>query len=874
MSLEIYNQKRDFTLTPEPPGRKLAGKGHSYVIQKHEASHLHYDFRLEIDGVLKSWAVPKGPSLDPNDKRLAVQTEDHPLDYGDFEGVIPSPGYGAGTVMLWDVGQWQPEGAEQQGLARGKLTFELKGKRLKGRWSLVKLRGKKTSGKEWLLVKQDDEYADDAIDITDKHQRSAVSRRAMATIAKEGSVLGAKATSKKSKKPKGDKKASPAEAVDQTLEQMEEQPAAPASRRGKNKKSKQAQLDISKMDGATQAPMPDAHSPQLATLYKSVPTGSEWLHEIKYDGYRLIARKRESLQLLTRNQKDWTQKFPVIAQALESLPQAELDGELVFLKRSGASSFEALQEALSAGRTDQLIYYIFDIPYYDGYDLMQVPLRLRKQAAKAAVEQINHPQIRYSEHIEGNGELVHQHACQHRLEGIISKEGNSFYYSKRSDSWRKIKCTQRQEFVVVGFTEPAGSRSGFGALLLGYYEGKKLLYAGKVGTGFSGDALTSLRAKLDKLARKTKPISDTADEARAHWVRPVLVAEVEFTEWTSANRLRHPSFLGLREDKPAHQIVREAPADRNADGAAGNYSHATHTPPAIGINISSPQKVLYPQAGITKQDLAQYYLSVAERMLPHVVNRPLSLVRCPQGHTRHCFFQKHPTEGFGAAVKLIDIEEKSGVHEYAYIDSAEGLVELVQMGTLEIHAWGSKIDDVDKPDTLIFDLDPDEGVSWTEIKAATLELRAFLGELGLVSFLKTTGGKGLHLVVPVTRRRDWDETKRFCKAVAEAMVARRPDAYIATASKAKRKNKIFVDYLRNGRGATAVTCFSTRGRTNAPVAVPLHWDELDQLESSQAYSVGNIGMRLKLSSDPWQGYHEARQSITKKAMRAVGVDPA
>lgn len=886
MSLDTYNQKRDFSKTPEPPGRKLASKGHSYVIQKHEAGHLHYDFRLEVDGVLKSWAIPKGPSLDPKDKRLAVETEDHPLDYGDFEGVIPEPGYGAGTVMLWDTGRWQPDGDEQQALAKGKISFELQGKRLRGRWSLVKMHGRKTSGKEWLLVKQDDAHADDTTDLTERYQRSAVSRRAMSTIAKEGNILGQEGdsndsateqhTAAKSGKDKAEKGAAKADKLDADLDQMQQKPRKKAAKKrdagGPSHTDERLDEQLKNLPGARRKSFPDLQKPQLATLYKTVPTGADWLHEIKYDGYRLLARKQASVQLITRNQKDWTGKFAVIAQALEALPEAILDGELVSLGNNGISTFAGLQAALSSGKVEQLVYYVFDVLYYAGYDLTKVPLTQRKDIAKAATERLQHPQILYSDHIVGEGEEVLRHACQHGLEGIISKDADSQYQSDRNHSWRKVKCSRRQELVIVGFTAPSGRRQGFGALLLGYYQNKKLRYAGKVGTGFSSETLAKLRARLDKLVRKGSPLEEKVEERNVTWVKPQLVAEVEFTEWTTANRLRHPAFLGLREDKPAQHVVREAPVD----ASAADEATPEPTPPQkqampAELNLSSPDKVLFPQLGVTKQGLAEYYLKVAEPMLPYVAGRPLSLVRCPQGHTRHCFFQKHPSGGFGDAVKLIEIEEKSGTNQYVYIDSIEGLLELVQMGTLEIHVWGSRVDQLDKPDTLIFDLDPGEGVSWGEIKTAAAELREYLTELGLVSFLRTTGGKGLHLVVPVQRRHDWGQTKHFCKAVADMMVARRPDAYIATSSKAKRKNKIFIDYLRNGRGATSVCNYSTRSKDGAPVAVPVRWDELEQLRSSQTYGLKNIASRLQQQPNPWSEYQQVRQSITQKMMDVLGI---
>ncbi len=901
MSLDVYNKKRDFNHTPEPRGEKsdLRKGGHAYVIQKHEASHLHYDFRLEVDGVLKSWAVPKGPSLNPGDKRLAMQTEDHPLDYGNFEGIIPAPGYGAGTVMLWDTGEWEPEGDEAKNLEKGKLDFSLHGKRLKGQWSLVRMHGRKTTGKEWLLIKRHDRYASEE-DVTARYERSVTSRRAMQTIAREGAVLGngtqkqdQKSAASSAEKAAGRRKSAAKSASDKqgitkssrpgggknsTGKHRAETPKSAATGKGNNPrqpkprgtrarvKDASAELTgvLAKDPDVTHGAMPEDVKPQLATLVPAVPESEDWLHEIKYDGYRLLVHKERSTRLLTRNHKDWTHKFADLAAAFDTLPPCILDGELVYLDRDGVSRFEGLQQALQAETTQSLILYLFDLIYFNGYDLRQAPQRERKQYLEAVVRLISHPAVRYSEHIEGRGEQVLRQACEHGLEGIISKEANGRYRSARSRQWLKIKCNRRQEFVVAGFTAGAGSRQGFGALLLGFYEGGRLMYAGKVGTGFDTQTLNSLRKELDAIKRKRSALSESITEPGAVWVKPLLVAEIEFTEWTSANRLRHPVFLGLRRDKDARDVVREVPEVFRRAGPPESAAQAQ-------IEISHPDKVLYPRTGITKQELAEYYVKVAQHMLPYVAGRPLSLVRCPHGHTGHCFFQKHPSEGFGAAVQLVEIPEKSGSGTYAYVEDVAGLIELVQMGTLEIHAWGSSIRQLEKPDLLVFDLDPDEGVSWNEVKDSALYLKDVLEDLGLVSFLRTTGGKGLHLVVPVTRRQDWDDAKAFCKAVAEFAVTRQPERYIATASKAQRKNKIFIDYLRNGRGSTSVCSYSTRSRDGAPVAMPLRWPELKTLKSSQAFTVRTIDRRLSgLAADPWEGFFDLRQSITKRMWNKLG----
>lgn len=881
MGLDTYHQKRDFSKTPEPKGSRPKSSnvnGRGFVIQKHAARALHYDFRLEMDGVLKSWAVPKGPSLDPKDKRLAMETEDHPKDYANFEGVIPKPNYGAGTVMLWDAGEWQPEGDPNKGLAVGKLNFVLRGKRLNGHWSLVKMKGGKRTGKsghagkEWLLVKQKDEFADSAADPTAEFTESVTTGRSMKRIAQDGGVKStgkkprakssagrsaSKTGSTKSKTGDKEKPAKKAAAIDSALDDMQQPEGGKPSPRQAVSATKSR---LKKLAGAVEKTFPKNLTPQLATLYKTVPESDDWLHEIKFDGYRLLALKNREISLITRNGNDWTAKFPTLAQAMKRLPECIIDGELVYLDSHGVSSFGGLQRILKTGDTANLAFYTFDLPYLQGYDLTKVPLLERKKLLADIILQLDQPQIKYSDHIQGAGADVFRQACRHQLEGIVSKKADSPYQSTRAKSWRKIKCGKRQEFVIVGFTEPGGSRAGFGALLLGYYEGNKLRYAGKVGTGFNNVQLRDMRKKLDSLERDKSPLSEKIADKKIHWVKPQLVGEVEFTEWTRDNHLRHPSFIALRLDKPARQIVREIPIDAGIE----------QKQPAPVATVSNPDKILYEKAGITKQALADYYQFIAPFMLPYIQRRPLTLVRCPHGHSRHCFFQKHLNENAGKWLKPVAIAEKSGTSNYPYLSDAKGLNDLVQLGTLEIHAWGSTIDNVEKPDVLVFDLDPDEGVSWDELKLAAVELREYLQQLGLKSFVRTSGGKGLHVVVPVKPTQQWDDAKAFCKAVAQKMAHNQPKRYVAVMSKAKRKNKIFVDYLRNGRGATAICNYSTRGKPYAPVATPLEWNELIELESAQAYRLDNVRERMdSLRKDPWEGFFNTKQAVTKKVLGKI-----
>lgn len=849
MALERYNRKRDFDKTPEPRGKARIKEGRSFVVQKHDASRLHYDFRIEIGGVLVSWAVPKGPSLDPSHKRLAVHVEDHPLEYGTFEGVIPKGQYGGGTVMLWDRGRWAPdEGDPTKAIKRGKLSFTLEGERLRGGWTLTRLRSRNVSGDDrdnWLLIKRDDEHAaPEEGDSSVPEDRSIESGRTMREIA-EGEGARKDRNRKKSRTAR---------------------PKAPA---------------ISAVDGARKAPLPRSLSPQLCTLTDEAPRGEEWLHEIKFDGYRLVARRTaRGVHLLTRTGKDWTAKFTPLAEAVAKLPveTAIIDGETTILDPRGHSSFQKLQNAIKARTFDSLAYYAFDLMYLDGYDLTRSPLVERKRLLRAIVPETDTGILRYSDHVLGGGGAVHENACELALEGIISKRTNAPYEQARSKLWLKIKCARRQEFVVIGWTPPSGSRKHFGSLLLGAYDADgTLTYCGKVGTGFTEQSLKEVKRRLDAFSRKTCPADEppSADEGRgARWVKPELVAEVAFTQWTDDGRLRHPAFQGLREDKPARKVRVEEPtavkevadvkpkAKPSSNARSGRARAEKDDASVAGVRLSSPDRVLYPDQNVTKLDLARYYERVAEWILPHITGRPLSTVRCPQGRTGQCFFQKHIRETFTEPVRAIRIEEESGSEaEYIAVDSVEGLITLVQFGVLEIHPWGSMQDDPDTPGLITFDLDPGEGVAFEAVKEGAVLVRERLESIGLTPFLKTTGGKGLHVVAPLSTDDGWDEVKALCAGIAKAITAEQPDRYIATASKAKRKGKVFLDYLRNGRGATAVSPYSTRARPGATVAVPLRWDELGRLDAPDRYTIANVTRRLaSMSGDPWEGFESARSS--------------
>ncbi len=846
MALEIYRDKRNFRRTPEPRGVAGKSRGTSFVIHKHAARRLHYDFRLEHDGVLISWAVPKGPSLDPGERRLAVKVEDHPLDYGAFEGNIPEGEYGAGAVIIWDQGRWLPEGDPAAGLRKGHLRFRLEGKKLAGEWSLVRMGKAAKAGKEnWLLIKGRDRSATKK-DILAGKPKSAVSGKTIEQIRGSG--------------PAELKPANP-----------EVRPARRAAR-SKNRKPK------AKAKSSASAKLPDFVELQLATLVDEVPNGDDWLHEVKLDGYRMLCRiDNGKVSFLTRSGLDWTGRVSSLSQAAAGLPcqSALLDGEVVVLNDSGVSDFGALQDALSRHDTSRLIYFAFDLLHLDGADLTAMPLTERKQRLSAVVKPDGSADgpIRYSHDVRGQGERLLGKACELGVEGIVSKRAGGLYRPGRGREWLKIKCLARQEFVIIGFTDPAGSRAGFGALLLGYYsKDKKLLYAGKVGTGFNADALTKLRRRLGELEQDHTPLAELparGERRGAHWVKPALVAEVAFTGWTRDGRLRHPAFAGLREDKAAVEIFREEPASTAVIAAQPNPLADVSGDTIAGIRLTHPERVLYPEQGITKRDLALYYLEIADWVLPHLKDRPLTLVRCPESYDQECFYQRHANDMLDESVLRLRIKEKGRGHDYIAVDSLKGVIALVQAGVLELHTWGARRDRLDRPDRITFDLDPDPALPWSAVADAARQLRAHLADLGLGAFLKTTGGKGLHVVVPIARTIGWDETKAFAKAMAHGMAADEPKKYLAVMSKAKRQGKIFIDYLRNGWAATAVAAFSTRARAGAPVSAPLFWQELDSC-SGDTFNLKNIGARLaRLKGDPWAEYEAARRPLTAALRKTI-----
>ncbi|HJR72810.1 MAG TPA: DNA ligase D [Luteimonas sp.] len=810
MSLREYARKRRFGQTPEPADDAGSGRrGHrpTFVVQLHHARARHYDFRLEMDGALKSWAVPKGPSFRVGEKRLAVEVEDHPLSYASFEGDIPEGHYGAGHVDRYDHGVWSATGDPLAALASGKLDFVLHGEKLNGAWKLVRT-AKRARQPQWLLIKRQDEYAHDgeADDLLDA----------------KGKPLSAKAPAVK--------RAAKKKAVGKQ--------ARPARRSRKTDWREEA----SALEGARALRDKSLPAPQLAKLVSEPPKGEDWLHELKWDGYRLLVRiERGKAKLRSRKNLDWTGDYPEIVAALEALGvgQGDFDGELIALDEKGRDDFSALQRTIEGSANATLRYVLFDLPSLENIDLSDTRLIDRKALLERLIEDAD-PILAFSRHIVDHGEEVFAASAKQGMEGIISKHVGGGYRSGRSASWLKVKHAQSDEFVVVGFTAPRKSRTGFGSLLLATRERGKLRYVGRVGTGFDHAMLLSLDKILRRLARKQAtvelPEHIPLSLGRVTWVEPKLIVEIQFRGWAKEGLLRQGSFVRLREDK--------AMKDVGGD-----------TQP----RISSPDKRVYPESGLTKQDVADYYAAIAPRILPELARRPLSLLRCPDGIAKQCFFQKHHAGTLGANVHAVPIREKDGgTDDYLYVEDAEGLLDLVQMNVLELHPWGARIEDVERPDTLVFDLDPGPDVKWPAVAAAARDVRARLKEVGMESFLRTSGGKGLHVVVPIKPGPGWDEAKDFCEAFALAMATQSPDKYVATASKAKRKGVIFIDWLRNGRGATSVVSWSLRARPGAPVAMPLRWDELSKIKSGADFDMKKaLARSARLRKPIWEGWNKA-----------------
>ena len=797
--LERYRDMRDFSITPEPAGSKRRAKSPDkklrYYIQRHDATRLHYDFRLELEGVLKSWAVPKGPSLDPADKRLAVQTEDHPLEYGEFEGVIPEKQYGAGDVLLWDKGSWQPEDKDPvAALRKGTLHFRLDGEKLHGRWTLARMR----DGRNWLLIKRNDE-----------------------DVRKDYEI---------------------------TVERPESVKRAPK-----------------KVRRAKRADLPQFITPQLATLVTQPPKAGDWLYEVKHDGYRMLARlSGAEVRLFTRSGKEWTDKLPHLARALKKLKLegAWLDGEIVVQRPDGRSSFQALQNAFEHGRDARIVYYVFDAPFLDGRDLRQLPLRERKRRVKEALADAP-ATIRFSDDLTGTAQEVLEHACKLGLEGLIGKQADSVYVAGRTKSWVKLKCRLRQDFVIVGYTAPGGSRHGFGAIVVGVYERPgKLVYAGKVGTGFDDELLRSLSRKFTKLKRPDSPLVNPPREKGITWLRPQLVAEVAFTERTDDGVIRQGSFMGLRQDIPAKSVGFET-----AQKPPGEEPNVVQ-----GVKVSNPDRPIWQALGIRKIDLVRYVEEVGDWLVPHVADRPLTVVRCPEGAEKECFYQRHLGMGASPGDVLTFKRLRSSKGHYIYVNTLRGVVSMVQNGAIEFHTWGASVPDPHHPDRITMDLDPDPDLPWERVMEGAQLTRALIEGLKLKCFLKTTGGKGLHVVFPIERKNTWAEVKAFAEGIATFLVRAEPKRFTAKIAKKSRGGKIFVDYLRNAETASAVAAYSPRARPGAHVSTPLAWDELDKTDIRGAFTVTNVPGRLRsLGGDPWADYAKTRQAITPAMRKALGI---
>ncbi|WP_158785878.1 non-homologous end-joining DNA ligase [Granulicella sp. L46] len=960
--LERYRSMRDFSTTEEPSGagantntfamrKPSTSRGLPFVIQKHAASHLHYDFRLSWGGVLKSWAIAKGPSYNPQERRLAIEVEDHPLEYGGFEGIIPQGQYGGGTVMIWDQGSWWPQlGSENVDacLRGGHLKFEMNGSKMKGKWALIRMNHAAHGPKDkpqWLLIKEHDKYERGPGDpaITDERPNSSVTGRSIDQIAHaQDHVWNSNrsdplqsAAAPKSVAKSATKKSASASA---------KKPSPPPT----------PSIDLRDLPRERQ---PDFISPQLAFEAESTPDTDDWIHELKLDGYRIQARKSgNQVQLLTRKGIDWTHRMPDIAKGVANLPVREctLDGEVVVLSTDGNSSFALLQASFQNAETHPLTYFVFDLLHIDGHDTRDLSLRERKQLL-APLLPPDDETIRFSEDIPGNGETVFRKACALHAEGIISKRADAPYRSTRSSDWLKSKCLHEQELVIAGFTLSSEGPDRVGALLLGYYPPVKrgpktprhLIYAGRTGTGFTQKARRDLLTQLVKLrvpesAFQRIPHDATRD---VFWVRPTLVAQVRFATWTSDNLVRQAAFLGLREDKSATEVVREsatvAPKPKRSNAKQSKAAHAATKPnkprtqaahrpktlqhfaltptksprsktpnpmppksapakqtptksvtaksipakttpkkstpprPTLAVRegpaLTHPDKILDPTSGLTKQLLADYYAIAAERMLPYIANRPLSLVRCPQGSGKPCFFQKHVNNYLPPGIKTIDIQDKtsSAPEPYITLDTAEALVSLAQMNVLEIHPWGSTNDDLEHPDRLIFDLDPDAELPWLTVAAAAAEVRQRLKNLGIESFLKLTGGKGLHIVAPIQPTLTWTELKTASHNFVLSMERQNPDLYLTKMTKSSRVGRIFLDYLRNQRGATAVAPYSPRARAGATISLPLPWTALTR-DVHPVLSVYDVAAHhTRLRADPWKAFLTTHQQLHPKQFAAL-----
>jgi bifunctional non-homologous end joining protein LigD len=822
--LKEYNKKRNFENTLEPEstnigeyiGTEKPEEHLRFVVQHHLARRDHFDFRLEWNGSLLSWAVPKGPSYNNHDKRLAVQVENHPLEYRNFEGTIPKGEYGGGIVMLWDEGYWVPESNVDEGLRNGSLKFSLKGKRLKGKWALVRLKVKENekSKDNWLLLKEKDEYAKTVDGISD-----------FSTSIKTGRTM--------------------------------------------------TEINQGAEDKIIKNPISHADV-QLAKLVNTAPEGDNWLYELKYDGYRILAYIEDNnAKLITRNGNDLTNRFKDIASSLIDFAVGRamiLDGEMVITDEEGKTDFQALQNYMRNPSDQNLTYIIFDILALDGADLRERHLIDRKNMLDTLMKDAP-KNLYYSKYIKGNGNDNFVAACKLNLEGIVGKKADSVYSGTRNGDWIKLKCDKRQEFVIGGYTLSDKKTSGISSILLGFYENENLIYAGRAGTGFTENSMKELEIKFKSIIKKETPFKETQKSKKNEdiiWLEPIMVAEIKFAEWTKENLLRQASFKGIRTDKEPKEIVMEKADIKTMSNekleeqsSAKNLKRPKKIKDDIinvnGIKITNPDKVMFEDSEIKKIDIAKYYEKVSKRMLPYVGNRILSIVRCPKGIAGSCFFKKHPS-AVNKGVVIMPIMTSSGEREdYFYVENVFGLISEAQMGTLEFHIWGSRIDNLEKPDMMVFDLDPDEGMELKQVRQGVKDIKKILDKLSLKSYLKTSGGKGYHVVVPFIPSVEWNTFRDFAKRIAEVMEKNWPDRYTSNIRKDKRKNKIFIDWVRNGRGATSVAPYSIRARKGANVSMPITWKELDTV-APDGVNMADALTRIN-GNDPWKDFYKINQRL-------------
>jgi bifunctional non-homologous end joining protein LigD len=831
-ALKAYKAKRNFSITSEPAEGGEEGKDAlTFVIQKHWASRLHYDFRLELDGTMKSWAVPKGPSYDTKDKRMAVHVEDHPISYSSFEGTIPEKQYGAGKVIIWDKGTWTPLDDPHKGYADGNLKFEMHGHKMHGKWVLIRIKGKGEKQEPWLLIKEKDEYS---------------------RPASEFSV------------------------IDEMPDSVKDLPLPNGA--GKAKQPRAEAAEGGAPAGAVKADLPDSLSPELATLVDKPPsTPADWIFEIKFDGYRMLARvEGKSVKLITRNGNDWTSKLGALHKELMrmKLPDGWYDGEIVVHDENGRPNFGMLQLAFDGSETAHIDYFLFDVPYLHGHDMRDVPLVARRAALKNVLDNCKSDLVRFSEEFGNDPHELVLAACKMGLEGVIGKRRDSRYVLRRSPDWIKLKCGQRQEFVIGGYTDPQGSRTGIGALLLGTHDKNGVLqYAGNVGTGFNEASLRDLKEKLGKLDTDESPFPPKAVAGRKHhWVKPKLICEVSFAEWTSAGSVRHAVFQGLRDDKPAKVITREVP--KHVEEVVDKHTEpvAPEGKLPASLKVTNGDRVIDKASGTTKLDLVRYYALVGSLMMEHLKGRPLSLVRAPAGVGGELFFQKHADVAKLPGMKQMDQALDPDHPSMLEVVKVEGILSAAQWNVVEFHSQNATGKAYETPDRMIFDLDPGEGVDWKMIQEAAQLMHAFLEELGLPSFLKTSGGKGLHVVVPVKPAYDWDTVKDFSELIVRHMAETLPDRFAFKSGPRNRVGKIFIDYLRNGRGATTAAAWSARVRPGLGISVPLAWDELDAVKAGDQWNVRNAHTRLDKGNEPWSGYAKSARSLDA-AMKKLEFTP-